>query len=41
MIRVTPIVAWYDFWVGAYLDRSGKSLYVLPIPCIGFRLTWD
>lgn len=41
------IVAWYDLWVGAYIDWSSdrppghrlQRLYILPIPCIGFVIT--
>ena len=34
-MRVRPIFAWYDLWVGAYWDRAGRRLYVLPLPCLG------
>lgn len=40
MISITPVVAWYDLWVGAYLDRRGKRLYILPIPCVGICVSW-
>lgn len=29
------IFAWYDLWIGAYYDRKGRALYLLPIPCCG------
>lgn len=34
-VKVRPIVAWYDLWIGAYWDRNGRRLYVLPLPCLG------
>ena len=34
-MRVRPIVAWYDMWMGAYWDSIKRKLYILPIPCIG------
>ena len=34
-MRVTPIVAWFDMWVGAYWDSKNRRLYILPLPCIG------
>ena len=34
-MTVRPIFAWYDLWVGAYWDRAGRRLYVLPLPCLG------
>jgi hypothetical protein len=35
-MRVRPIFAWYDFWVGAFWDADKRRLYVFPIPCFGF-----
>ena len=34
-MRIRPILAWYDAWVGAYWDRKARRLYVLPLPCVG------
>jgi hypothetical protein len=32
--------AWYDLWVGAYIDRENRTVYVCPLPCLllTFRL---
>jgi hypothetical protein len=38
--RVALITAWYDLWVGAYVDREGRKLYVLPLPCLGVVISW-
>jgi hypothetical protein len=34
-MRITFIVAWYDFWIGAYWDQKNSKLYILPIPMVG------
>ena len=34
------IFAWYDLWVGAYWDRQGRRLYILPLPMVGVVLTF-
>ena len=34
-VKIRPIFAWYDFWVGAYWDQAKRRLYVLPLPMIG------
>lgn len=26
--------AWYDLWVGVYVDRKNKRIYVCPLPCL-------
>ncbi len=39
--RVRPFVAWYDAWVGVYVDRKARQVYVLPIPCLGFQIGYQ
>lgn len=38
MMKVRPVFAWYDFWIGAYYNRAKRRIYVLPLPCIGFYM---
>jgi len=35
------VFAWYDLWIGAYWDRRSRVLYVLPLPCVGVRISWS
>lgn len=37
-MRVRPLLAWYDLWVGFYWDRANRRLYFLPVPCVGLVL---
>lgn len=34
-LRVRPIFAWFDLWVGVYIDRPARRVYVFPVPCLG------
>ena len=34
-MTIKPIFAWYDFWVGVYVDRAGRRVYIFPLPCLG------
>lgn len=36
--KVTPIFAWYDFWVGAYWSQETRTLYILPLPMFGLKV---
>lgn len=35
-MRIKPIFAWYDFWIGGFYDQKKRRLYVFPIPMFGF-----
>jgi len=39
-MRVEPLFAWYDFWVGAFWDRAKRKLYIFPVPCFGIVITF-
>jgi hypothetical protein len=36
--RITLILAWYDLWIGVFVDRPKRRIYVFPIPCVGVRV---
>jgi len=33
---IRPIFAWYDLWIGVYIDREHRRIYIFPMPCLGF-----
>lgn len=39
-IRIRPVIAWYDLWVGIFIDRDRRKAYILPLPCIGISVEW-
>lgn len=39
-MKVRPIFAWYDLWIGAFVDRPKHRLYLFPLPCIGLLIEW-
>lgn len=37
-MNIKLVLAWYDFWIGAYYDRKAKRLYIMPLPCLGVSI---
>ena len=40
-MRVRPIFAWYDIWVGVFVDRKKRRVYVFPAPVLGLVVDWS
>jgi len=38
MIRIRPIFAWFDCWIGLFWARERCVLYVFPVPMFGIRI---
>ena len=39
-IGIQFIFAWYRLWIGIYIDRKGQTIYLLPLPMMGLRISW-
>ncbi len=38
-MKITPIFAWYDFWIGWFWDSKKHRLYIFPVPMLGIYVT--
>lgn len=40
-MKIKPMFAWYDFWVGWFYDKVKRSLYIFPIPMFGIKIEFN
>lgn len=38
-MSVRLMFAWYDLWVGVFIDRPKRRVYIFPLPCVGLVIT--
>lgn len=39
-MKIEPIFAWYDIWIGVFWDRKQRILYILLIPMLGLKISF-
>lgn len=38
---IKPMFAWYDFWVGIFVDRAKLRVYAFPLPMLGIVIQFE
>jgi hypothetical protein len=39
-MKAKLIFAWYDLWIGVFIDRAKRRVYILPLPCLGIVIDY-
>lgn len=34
-MKIKFIFAWYDLWIGVFIDKAKRKIYIFPIPMFG------
>lgn len=37
-MSIRVIFRWFDLWVGAFIDRPRRTVYLFPLPMLGVRI---
>jgi hypothetical protein len=40
-MTIRLIFAWYDLWIGVFIDQTRRRVYVFPIPTLGIVIEWE
>ena len=41
MFKVKAFFKLEDLWIGVYIDRQKRAIYICPIPMIGIKIQWQ
>lgn len=39
-MKVSLKFRWYDLWVGVFIDRESRAVFICPLPCVVVKLSW-
>lgn len=40
-MKIKFLFAWYDLWIGIYIDRFRDKVYILPLPMMGIVIEYS
>jgi hypothetical protein len=38
-MKIEPMFAWYDFWVGLRYDKNNNIIYLFTLPMFGIKIS--
>ncbi len=40
ILTISFFFRWYDLWIGLYIDKPNRTLYICPLPMMGVKICW-
>lgn len=40
-MKISFSLLWYDLWIGVYIDRPKRRVYICPLPCCVIMLNFE
>jgi len=37
-MKISASLLWYDLWVGIFVDRAKRIVYICPLPCVVIKI---
>ncbi len=38
-MKIKLFFRWYDLWIGAYIDKKNRAIYICLIPMVGIKIS--
>lgn len=40
-MKIKMFIAWFDIWIGMFIDKKNKTIYICPLPCIVIKINMN
>lgn len=39
-MKIRLMFAWYDIWIGVFVDKAKRKIYIFPVPMFGIVISY-
>lgn len=40
-MKIKLLFKWFDLWIGLFIDRKAKAIYIFPVPMFGILICYN